>query len=353
MEAPRVSSPAISSTRPRARAIALYLPQYHPVAENDAWWGAGFTEWTNVTKARPMFRGHYQPHVPADLGYYDLRDPQIREAQAELARTHGVEAFCYYHYWFAGRRILERPLQEVMAEGRPDFPFCVCWANHSWSGVWYGAPRRTLIEQHYPGEDDHRRHFEALLPAFSDPRYVRVNGRPLFVIFRPKELPDARRTLDLWRDLAVRAGLPPLYIVCQHSNPGFNPHRLGFDASIIVGLKPRRRWRRGPGVFAYSNAVRDFVTPPVAGIRSHPCVIPNWDNTPRSGPDGVVLHDSSPDHFRDHVKAAVNRVRAEPEDERLIFIKSWNEWGEGNHLEPDQRWGHAYLHVLRDELYGG
>ena len=287
-----------------------------------------------------------------------------RPTSATTTRAHGIEAFCYYDYWFAGRRVLERPLQEVVASGRPDFPFCICWANQSWRGVWYGARHRTLIEQTYPGVDDHRRHFEALLPAFADPRYVHVNGRPLLLIFRPGELPDPRRTLDLWRELAVRAGLPPLYIVGQHSDPHFDPHRLGFDASLLVKLAPRSEWRRPdrrlrsflgqmrgvPTVFAYDRMVRDFATSPVDGIRSHPCVIPNWDNTPRSGAGGLVLHDSSPEHFRAHVRTVMNRVRAEPADERLIFIKSWNEWAEGNHLEPDRKWGRAYLEALRDEL---
>jgi lipopolysaccharide biosynthesis protein len=350
----------------RARAIALYLPQYHPIPENDAWWGTGFTEWTNVRKARPLFPGHDQPRVPADLGYYDLRSPETREAQAALARANGIEAFCYYHYWFAGRRLLERPLQEVVASGRPGFPFCVCWANQSWSGVWHGSPRRTLIEQRYPGEDDHRRHFEALLPAFSDPRYVRVGGRPLFMIFQPETLPDARRTLDLWRTLAVRAGLPPLYIVCEHHDPAFNPHALGFDASVIINVKPRNRWQRPnhvllagvgaklgrrPRVYAYADAVRDAVTAPVAGIRSHPCVLPNWDNTPRNGANGIVYHDSNPERFRAHLRDAVERAGSEREDERIIYIKSWNEWAEGNYLEPDEKWGHAYLRVVRDELF--
>jgi lipopolysaccharide biosynthesis protein len=340
------------------------LPQYHPIPENDAWWGAGFTEWTNVVKARPLFPGHYQPHVPAELGYYDLRSPATREAQATLAREHGIEAFCYYHYWFAGRRLLERPLQEVLAEGRPDFPFCVCWANQTWSGIWHGAPRRILLEQRYPGADDHRRHFETLLPAFSDPRYVRVNGRPLFLIFRPQELPDAARTLDLWRELAARAGLPGLYIICQHTDPRFNPHRLGFDASMIVTLGPRGRLglpgRRllamlerklgRPLVFGYEAAARNAVSAPVAGIRSYPCVMPNWDNTPRSGVRGIVLDGSTPELFRGVVRAAVERVRREPAEERLVFVKSWNEWAEGNHLEPDRKWGRGYLEVLREEL---
>jgi lipopolysaccharide biosynthesis protein len=172
------------------RIIAFYLPQFHPIPENDAWWGTGFTEWTNTTKAKPLFPGHYQPHVPADLGFYDLRVPETREAQASMARSYGVEAFCYHHYWFAGKRLLERPLAEVLQSGRPAFPFCLCWANQTWSGVWHGAPDRILVEQTYPGEEDHRVHFSALLPAFTDKRYLLVDGKPLFVVYDPWEIPE-------------------------------------------------------------------------------------------------------------------------------------------------------------------
>jgi len=191
---------------PAARLIAFYLPQFYPNPENDAWWGKGFTEWTNTAKARRLYPGHYQPHVPADLGYYDLRVPETRTAQAELARSYGIEAFCYYHYWFAGRRILERTFQEVLTSREPDFPFLLCWANQTWTGTWHGASDRILIEQTYPGIDDHRRHFESLLPAFCHPRYVRVDGKPVFIIYRPTELPDTVKTIDLWGTMAREAG---------------------------------------------------------------------------------------------------------------------------------------------------
>ncbi len=191
---------------PAARLIAFYLPQFYPNPENDAWWGKGFTEWTNTAKARRLYPGHYQPHVPADLGYYDLRVPETRTAQAELARSYGIEAFCYYHYWFAGRRILERTFQEVLTSREPDFPFLLCWANQTWTGAWHGAPNRILIEQTYPGFDDHRRPFESLLPAFCHPRYVRVDGKPVFIIYRPTELPDTVKTIDLWGTMAREAG---------------------------------------------------------------------------------------------------------------------------------------------------
>ena len=221
---------------PRARVVAFYLPQFHPVPENDEWWGAGFSEWTNSAKARPLFPGHVQPHIPADLGFYDLRLAESREAQAALARKYGVEAFCYWHYWFAGRRILERPYEEMLASGEPHFSFCLGWANQTWSGIWHGAGERILIEQTYPGADDDRRHFDHVLPAFRDARYFRVNGKPLFYVFRPEQLPDPAAFVERWQAMAVEAGLEGLYLVAEISDLlGAGPtyvdaERHGFDA---------------------------------------------------------------------------------------------------------------------------
>lgn len=344
-----------------ARVIALYLPQYHPIPENDCWWGDGFTEWTNVRKAVPLFAGHDQPRVPTELGYYDLRDPEVRETQARLARLHGVSAFCYYHYWFAGRRLLERPFAEVVAAGAPDFPFCLCWANESWTGIWHGAPDRMLVEQTYPGRDDHERHFQALLPAFSDPRYVTVGKKPLFLIYLPFAIPDVAAVLDLWRTLAVRAGLAGLYVVGVRTwKSAWNPAVQGFDASVTFrlppypspGVVPRRVPSGAERVFTYDHAriVDLLVAPPERNFLDLPCIGPNWDTTPRLGTRGVVLHDSRPDLFRRNVRTALERVEGLGGDERLIFIKAWNEWAEGNYLEPDARHGRGYLEALRDEL---
>src|SRR6266446_2869134 len=193
------------------RVIAFYLPQFHPIPENDAWWGKGFTEWTNVTKARPLFRGHYQPHLPADLGFYDLRVAESREAQADLARQYGITGFCYYHYWFAGKRLLHRPFDEVLTSGRPDFPFCLCWANENWTRVWDGGGSEVLMEQTYSEQDD-RAHIQALMPAFADTRYFRIDGRPLFLVYRTELLPEPARTADIWRSEVSKAGLGDLYL---------------------------------------------------------------------------------------------------------------------------------------------
>ena len=183
----------------KARVIAFYLPQFHPIPENDEWWGKGFTEWTNTAKAKPLFPGHYQPHVPADLGFYDLRVPEARFAQAEMAKEYGIEGFCYYHYYFAGKRLLERPFDEVLNSGMPDFPFCLCWANQTWTGIWHGSPDRVLIEQTYPGPGDDERHFDYLCKAFHDQRYIKVDGKPMFLVYCPKELPEPEKTTEFWR----------------------------------------------------------------------------------------------------------------------------------------------------------
>nr|NLI51562.1 lipopolysaccharide biosynthesis protein [Propionibacterium sp.] len=347
----------------RARAIALYLPQYHPIPENDAWWGTGFTEWTNVTRARRLFPGHRQPHLPADLGFYDLRLPEAREAQAELAAAHGIEGFCYWHYWFGnGRRLLERPLTEVVRSGRPAIGFCVGWANETWSGVWHGASERILVEQTYPGVADARAHFEALLPAFRDARYLTVGGRPILQVYRPGNLPNARSFVDLWQDMARRAGLPGLYLVAAlgEDYDHLRATSDGFDAGYYQRLpfvnsrrnlwvaRVRHKLLRQPVIYRYASEPLHWPWPEGAGVQ--PCVVPNWDNTPRCGRDGIVLTDARPEHFRVHVRDAIERLASRPAEERLLWVKSWNEWAEGNYLEPDQETGRARLEVLREEL---
>ena len=342
--------------------MAFYLPQFHPIPENDEWWGPGFSEWTNTAKARARFPGHYQPHVPADLGYYDLRLADTRRDQAALARRYGIHGFLYWHYWFAGRRILERPFDEVLASGEPDLPFALAWANQTWSGIWHGAADRILIEQTYPGAADDQAHFDSLLGAFTDPRYVTVDGRPLFYVFRPEQLPEPAAFVDRWQTMALRAGLPGLYLVAEmgdmlgSGSSYVDPFADGFDAGVHVRMPvevtPRsvRRMRvlrkmRLPEIYRYARQPVD--RPPSSVDRPIlPCVFPNWDNTPRSQRRGLVAHGSSPQRFQVHVEDACRRLLALPDDEQLLFVKSWNEWAEGNHLEPDQRYGHGYLEAL-------
>jgi hypothetical protein len=359
-----------------ARAIALYLPQFHPIPENDIWWGKGFTEWTNTAKAKPLFPGHYQPHVPADLGLYDLRVPEVREEQAVLARSAGIEGFCYYHYWFAGRRILDRPFREILANGKPDFPFCLCWANETWSGVWHGARDKILIEQTYPGTDDHRAHFDALLPAFIDPRYIKVDGKPLLLIYKPEDIPNCQKTLEFWRNLAIQAGLSGIHIV-GYTHTDWNPLDFGFDAKAIPPLVANRPWvsRRTPmkwlkqrieltrGLPTFHSYTK-IVDAHLVSLTRHlgtnsgdyptyPCLVHAWDNTPRSGVNGVILTGSTPDRFGNYMKDAIKLLDNAPSERKIIFLKSWNEWAEGNHLEPDLRYRHTYLDTIRASLQAG
>jgi len=350
----------------RVRSIAFYLPQFYPIPENDEWWGKGFTEWTNVAKATPLFPGHYQPHIPADLGFYDLRLPEIRAQQARLARQYDIDAFCYYHYWFAGRRILERPFNDVLASREPDFPFCLCWANQTWAGTWFGNPSHVLIEQTYPGMDDHNRHFDYLIQAFTDRRYLRVAGKPLFLIFQPHLIPDLPSVLRHWRRRAIASGLPGLHLVgIRHGFEGWDPSDVGLDACVTKRVPTFYRhdydgregarltpWRRRSGVMVWDHArvVDRLVAPDDPGITDYPCVAPTWDNTPRAGRRGLLLHNSHPDLFRRNLRQGVERAMRLPAPERLLFIKSWNEWAEGNYLEPDLRFGHRWLEAVRDEL---
>lgn len=349
------------------RTIAFHLPQFHPIPENDEWWGKGFTEWTNTAKAKPMFPGHYQPHVPADLGFYDLRLAESRAAQAELAKQYGLEGFCYYHYWFGGRKLLERPFEEILRLQEPDFGFCLCWANETWSGIWHGEPKRVLIEQTYPGDDDHRRHFEYLLPAFQDKRHVRVDGKPMFIIYSPMKIPDVKKTMGLWNEMAINAGLGGLHLVGVGKSDWI-PHEHGFDAAItpkLPRLRPewvswrtplkklsyeRQKRKRWPTIHAYEKILPSLLNRAPKGVEDYPCVIPNWDNTPRSGSRGLVLQGSTPELFRRHFKEALELAQNLPDERRFVFIKSWNEWAEGNHLEPDIKWGHDYLKVIAEEM---
>ena len=351
------------------RIIALYLPQFHPIPENDKWWGKGFTEWTNVGKAKSLFRGHYQPRVPADLGYYDLRCPESREAQAEIARKYGIEGFCYWHYWFGnGKRLLERPFNEVLESGKPNFPFCLAWANESWRGFWHGVNgREVLIEQQYPSEQDFIDHFYAVLPAFKDTRYIKVDAKPLFMIYRPLELPHAEKFVQLWRDLALKNGLKGIHFVghlypdCEHTVEMVLS--LGFDAVNVVRMgaysnyktrldrvigKIRRKITNSPIIEDYNKVSKYFINEHDVNEQVYPTIIPNWDHTPRTGRKGLVFHNSTPLSFKAHLLDAKEIL--DKKENKICFLKSWNEWAEGNYVEPDLKYGYQYLEAIKDVL---
>jgi len=351
------------------KLIAFFLPQFHAVPENDTWWGQGFTEWRNVAAARPLFRGHYQPHLPADLGFYDLRLPEIRLAQAELARRFGIGAFCYYHYWFNGRRILERPFNEVLASGQPDFPFCLCWANENWTRAWDGGSRQVLLEQVYSDADDDA-HFHALLPAWQDPRYLRHEGRPVFLVYAASRLPDPLRTTNRWRELARAHGLPGLYLLRVESvhETRSDPRLIGFDAAVEfqpewrtlpeprwhhyrrrlvqkLGFQPPRLWQHR--VRDYRDVVELALAKPPPAYPFFPGVAPSWDNSARRATGALILRNCDPDLYENWLRRVIARNAPE-----FVFINAWNEWAEGCHLEPCARYGHAYLEATRRALVG-
>lgn len=351
--------------------MAFYLPQFHPIPENDEWWGRGFTEWTNVTKGTPRFAGHHQPHLPADLGFYDLRLPEAREAQAALAAAHRVDGFVYYHYWFGGRRLLERPFDEVLESGTPDLPFALCWANENWTRRWDGMEHAVLVRQTYGFDDDHR-HGRWLARAFADERYIRVDGRPLFLVYRASALDDPLRTTRIWRDEARRAGVGEIFLARVESFPDerSEPAALGFDAAVEFApdwQRLRPDWRKVARAAAhraglvgspvtthqvhdYASVARRMLAKPDPGYLRFPGVTPGWDNTARRARGGVVLHGSTPDLYSRWLAAAAARAPRTAGGESLVFVNAWNEWGEGCHLEPCQRWGRAYLEAHRDAM---
>lgn len=354
----------VLAVQERVRAVAFYLPQFHPIPENNAWWGRGFTEWTNVARARPLFPGHRQPRIPADLGFYDLRMAEAREAQAELASRYGLSGFCYYYYWFNGKRLLERPLLDMLAQKRPDFPFSICWANENWTRRWDGFDQQVLIGQDYSPEDD-RRFIEGLFPCFEDPRYIRLDGRPLLLLYRAQLLPDVRRTADTWRRACRDAGLGEPYLaIVQSVGTDFemDPRELGFDAAVefpphggAVAAPAPKGFQAGAGgqVFDYAETARRFAGRPLPPYPLFRTVMPGWDNSPRRGDRGHIFLGSSPDVYGRWLGAIMRQTRhLKHGDERLVFINAWNEWGEGNYLEPDQELGHEYLKATARALAG-
>jgi lipopolysaccharide biosynthesis protein len=350
----------------------MYLPQYHPIPENDLWWGKGFTEWTNVKKAKPLVRNHYQPHVPLDSDYYDLRNSATREKQAKIAKAHGIYGFCYYHYWFNGKRMLNLPLDEVLRTGKPDFPFCLCWANENWTRAWDGKTSQILLKQNYSNSDDIE-HFHFLKTIFEDSRYIRVDGKPLFIIYKPELFPDIQQTLKTWREEAKKSGLGDLYL-CYFENgtQNINPQSLGFDAAIefqpnwIKLPRPIKRKTFGLGLkkigFSlnnyYKNNFYDYTK--IAQImieagknlnyKRYPCVTPMWDNTGRRKKGATVFLDSTPEKYEFWLKSVIENFRSYSGQENFVFLNAWNEWGEGNHLEPCQKWGYAYLEATKNAI---
>jgi glycosyltransferase involved in cell wall biosynthesis len=352
--------PATQHASP-VRVLAFYLPQFHPIPENDAWWGKGFTEWTNVTRALPQFEGHAQPLLPGELGFYDLRLPDVREAQARLAREHGIDGFCYYYYWFGGKKLLERPLEEMLASGKPDFPFCICWANENWTRRWDGQDDEILIAQQHSPEHD-AQFIEDVLPALCDPRYIRVDGKPMLLVYRADLLVDPLRTTSIWREAARRAGLPGLHLCAVWKSD--DPHAIGFDA--LVEFPPHHflhkslteEYRRAnPGfhgeVYDYAAGVEAIRPLAEREFPVYRGVMPAWDNTARRGAGAHLFVNGTPELYRHWLERVVSESATRTRGEQFVFINAWNEWAEGAVLEPSQRHGRTWLETTREAIRRG
>lgn len=349
------------------RLIAFYLPQFHPIPENDAWWGKGFTDWRNVADARPNFRGHYQPHLPGELGFYDLRVEEVMEAQARLARRYGLHGFCYYYYWFGGKRLLDLPLQRLLKTGKPEIPFCLCWANENWTRAWDGHEDQVLIAQAHSPEDD-RAFMESIAPFLRHPLYIRVRGKPLLLIYRVDLFPEMRETVKRWRAYCREEGIGEIYLAMMETfegggaSPGVAPSAYGFDAAVEFPPHPfDHPFIDPPGEIInpdFQGSVHDYRKAALAYLQAEAPdyvrfrgVMPSWDNTARRQDQSTIYTHSSPGVYQAWLEAALRFTEAQyVGDERIVFVNAWNEWAEGTHLEPDQRFGHGYLEATKNAL---
>lgn len=355
----------MSSIRP----IAFYLPQFHPIPENDAWWGKGFTEWRNVVKAEQKFEDHYQPHLPADLGFYDLRLLEIMEEQAAMAKEHGLYGFIYYHYWFNGKQVLEYPVNNMIASKKPDFPFMLCWANENWSRNWDGGFDKLLLNQEYSAEDD-RLHMEYLCKnIFSDHRYIKIDNKPVFAVYRTELFPDPAATAVIWNEVCRQFGFDGIYLLKVESffdrqapsEIGFDaavefqpewanmpePNLPGFTEKVLNKLSIRKTPKYSNKIFEYSDLVEKAIYKKPAAYKRYPGLTPMWDNTARRKTGAHIFNNSTPELYGRWLSHIVQNFKPFSADENFIFINAWNEWAEGNHLEPCQKWGRQYLEATK------
>jgi SAM-dependent methyltransferase len=349
-----------SSIEDKSKLIAFYLPQYHRIAENSEWWGPGFTEWTNVVKAKPNYEGHYQPHLPRELGFYDLSNVEVMREQAELAKIYGIGAFCFYYYWFSGRRILENPIDNFF-ESNIDMNYCLCWANENWTRTWDGDSRSVLMEQKYL-EKDPLDFIESLLKYFKDPRYIRVDGKPMLIVYRAKDIPNCEKVFNIWRNVVIASGFPGIHIVAVDFYDINRPDEVGADA--LVEFPPHKF--NGPqcvpdqlpkftnndfsgGIVDYAKVMAQSANRAKPDFTLYRAILPSWDNTARRQNTPTIIYGSNPELFSSwlsYLRTYTREIFKEKSDS-FIFINAWNEWGEGCHLEPDQKWGLQYLEAIK------
>lgn len=356
-----VAEKDIIPINPLVKIIAFYLPQFHPIPENDMWWGKGFTEWTNVSRAVPQFIGHYQPRLPGELGFYDLRVPEILHRQVEIAKKYGIYGFCFYYYWFNGKKLLELPFKRFIEDKQLDFPFCLCWANENWTRRWDGKEHEILISQRHSLESDIN-FIEHLLPIFSDKRYIRVNGQPLLIVYRANIMPDPVRTTTVWRKYCKNKGENEPFLVAAQTFGFYDPRTVGFDAAvefpphnisvpemshIVTILNPNYNGE----IYCYEDVIRYMTKSNETPYLIFKTVFPSWDNEARRPGRGRTFINSTPDLYKEWLKRVCEMtLNREDFEKRLVFINAWNEWGEGAYLEPDRKYGYAYLQATAETL---
>jgi lipopolysaccharide biosynthesis protein len=358
----------------KIKPIAIYLPQFHPIPENDEWWGKGFTEWTNVTKSQPKFEGHYQPHLPADLGFYDLRLEEARLAQEQMAKAYGIYGFCYYHYWFNRKRMLYEPLDRKLKNPEENLPFMMCWANENWTRVWNGGQTDVLLKQEYSLDDDYQ-HILHLISYFKDDRYIKVNGKPVFIIYRPDLFPNIKKTISIWREEVKKAGFIDLFVgFANRYELNYSIAENGFDFAfefqpkvwnipkvnspvrslskkIIRRIKKKLKIKIASLVYFYDYST--FAKKQINlkfGNKILPGITPMWDNSARRNEGAFILHNSTPEKYKNWLIHIKENYPWDTVPENFLFINAWNEWAEGNHLEPCQKWGTAYLEATKEVL---
>lgn len=352
---------ATSSNNPKL--IAFYLTQFHPTPENDLWWGKGFTEWTNVTKATPQFEGHHQPHLPTDFGFYDLRVRETRHDQIKVAKEYGIDGFCYHYYWFSGQRILNKPLDDMLVDTESDMPFCLSWANENWTRRWDAAEHEVLIAQQYLPDDDIN-FIKSIVPFFQDERYIRVNGKPFLIVYRPQHLPDARKTLGIWREHCRSIGLGDIHVCAALTHGNENYEKFGFDSGVEFpphNLAPSNinehisfHTSFKGNVFQYATIAQFYLnkTYDLENSNVFKTVFPSWDNTARTKERALVVLNGVPDNYEFWLSSTIDLAARSKNKDPLVFINAWNEWAEGCHLEPDRSFGYGFLQATLNAKRG-
>jgi hypothetical protein len=365
------------------KIIAFYLPQFHETLENNEWWGKGFTEWVNMKKVKPLFRGHYQPRVPLNNNYYDLSDIEVMKWQTSIAQKYGVYGFCFYHYWFDGHLLLQKPVEQFLDHTEIDFPFCISWANEAWTKAWVSKSNHVLIEQYYGNKKEWKEHFYYLLPYFKDKRYIKHDGKPLLTLYRPELVDCLNDMLDYWQQLAIDEGMAGIEFAYQHidfeNKTDKDDSRFSYNIeyqplyaqrgvlksgySVLKNMKnkiinlidPNNKWDIWAKIpqkvkrMSYDEAWEYILSTEPSDDRNVPGAFVDWDNTPRKVEKGSVYVDATPEKFQKYIERQIVRAR-EVYHQNMLFLFAWNEWAEGGYMEPDERYGYAYLEALKKAL---